>query len=305
MLTWKKNFFRLDSIGSLNVYDLNDRLPNSQEKPMEVYNLMGGRVQFEQNKIISFDDGRGNYLVVRCATQNQNHDDELFTKWKNAFESQVIDRSDDLWVRPNHPLNNNATCLNTIKKSTEKKVLIVDIGTCSIRSGLYNINPQLPQIFVPSVCSKDKNGKLKVGFDAFDSILGSCAPSTIDLTNLHKSYVGSTGSPLIFPFKAKNNIDKLNVNIESFEAVLDYVVENLNIKCDDYQVLIITSNKLNDKANIQLLNLLLENEKFRFQSATIINQALLTLYFYNTNVGIVVNMGEKIGKNFIQFKNFI
>ena len=171
LLTWKKNFFRLNSIGMLNVYDVNDRIPSLQEVPTEIYNLMGGCVQYEQNKVISYDDCRGNCLVVRCATQNQNSssnnnddDDELFLKWKNAFDSQIIVDRNSEWIRPNHPLNSisNSLCPKPIKNLAEKKVLIVDIGTCSIRAGLYNSTPQLPQLFIPSDRGISNYGILRV-----------------------------------------------------------------------------------------------------------------------------------------------
>ena len=108
------------------------------------------------------------------------------------------------------------------------------------------------------------------------------------------SNIGHSGSPLIFPLKPKNHIDKLNMDMESIEAILSYVVECLNVSCSDHQIVVITTHKLSDKVNVQFLNLLLENEKFQFESAVIINQTLLALYAYNSNVGIVANLGEHI-----------
>jgi hypothetical protein len=88
---------------------------------------------------------------------------------------------------------------------------------------------------------------------------------------------------------------KLSFDIDSIEAILAYVVDTLNISCQDYQIVIVTTHKLTDKTNIQFLNMLLSpGSSFNFASATIINQTLLTLYSYNTNVGIVANLGEKI-----------
>lgn len=82
--------------------------------------------------------------------------------------------------------------------------------------------------------------------------------------------------------------------MESIDAIINYVVENLNINCVDYEVVVITTHKLSDKVNVQFLNLLLESEKYRFKSATIINQTLMDLYAYNSNIGIIANLGEKI-----------
>ena len=297
LLAWRKRYFQLSSIGVLSVFD-NVVNESVQEEPIEVYNLMGGRVEYEPNRVISLDDSRGNFLVCRCCPMsNEQLDDEEFAKWKNAIDSQIVDRSDSLWVKPNQPL----VLLNTGSRlpADNKKVLIIDIGTCSIRAGLFNNVPQLPQMFVPTVCSRNQASKLNVGFEAFEALLSSAAASTIDLHKSLSTWSLASGSVnssshLIFPLRAKNNIDKLNMDMESIEAILGYVVEQLNVTCADHQVVVITTHKLSDKVNIQLLNMLLDNEKFQFESATIINQTLLTLYAYNSNVGIVANLGEHI-----------
>lgn len=303
LLAWKRRYFRLSSIGVLTVYD-NQVTDLFKEDPIEMYNLMGGRVEYEQNRVISLDDCRGNYIVCRCCPNDSNRDED-FIRWKTAIDSQIVDRSDSLWVRPNQSLiddKQNSYHMN------EKKVLIIDIGTCSLRAGTYNNIPQLPQLFVPTVCSRNQNLKLNVGFDALDYLLSSTAPSTIDL---HKSIsmlslgsnMNQNGSQLIFPLRTKSNIDKLNMDIESIEAIFDYVVESLDICCPDYQILVITTHKLSDKVNFQFLSLLLEKEKFRFDSAVIINQTLLTLYAYNSNVGIVANLGKLLIKFFKELSN--
>lgn len=83
--------------------------------------------------------------------------------------------------------------------------------------------------------------------------------------------------------------------MESMEAIVGHVVENLNISSgENYEVIIITTHKLSDKVNVQFLNMLLGGEKFKFESATIINQTLMSLYAYNSSIGVVANLGEKI-----------
>jgi actin-related protein len=82
--------------------------------------------------------------------------------------------------------------------------------------------------------------------------------------------------------------------MECVEAIISYIVDILNILCSNYHVLIITPQKFSDKVNVQFLNMLLVNEKFQFESVTLINQTLMSLYSYNTNVGIVANLSEKI-----------
>ncbi|CAF0863056.1 unnamed protein product, partial [Brachionus calyciflorus] len=232
---------------------------------------------------------RGSYMVFRCCSDCD--DPELYSKWKQEIEQQIIDRSESLWVKPNKPLTLNNRIINT-----NRNVLIIDIGTCSIRAGLYDPEPKLPKLFVPTVCSKDVNqNRLKVGFDAFDFLLGSSAPSTIDLRKSISSWcLTSSNGQLIFPLKSKNAIDKLNVEQDSIESIITHVVENLNITSENTEIVIITSHKLTDRLNAQYIKFLLSGENYNFKSATLINQALMSLYSYNANIGIIANLGEKI-----------
>ena len=84
--------------------------------------------------------------------------------------------------------------------------------------------------------------------------------------------------------------------MECLEAIISYVVEKLDVaaSCHEYQILVITPQKLNDKLNAQLLNLLFDENKFKFDGVTILNQSLASLYAYNTAAGVIVNLGEKI-----------
>jgi actin-related protein len=183
--------------------------------------------------------------------------------------------------------------------------LIIDIGTCSIRAGLFNDEPKLPTIFQPTVCARDSNElgefKLRIGFDAFDSVLASTAPSTIDLNKAGSMWslnsttsISGAGNHLIHPLKNKKAIDKLNMDIGSIDAIIEFVVDSLNVQCNNHQIVVITPQKFSDKINVQFLNLLLVNEKYQFESATLMNQTLMALYSYNSTVGVVVNLGEKI-----------
>lgn len=69
---------------------------------------------------------------------------------------------------------------------------------------------------MPTVCARDftEIGKLRVGFEAFESHLASSAPSTIDLNKAQSMWsLSSTSSEssshLMFPLKNKKAIDKL------------------------------------------------------------------------------------------------
>ena len=148
LLTWKRRYATLNSIGLLYVHDLDERTMMPRAQPDEIYNLMGGRVEYDADKVISLDDRRGNIIVLRVVTNAKNNSSNgngenrsLFDEWKSAIDSQIVDRVDKLWVRPNNPLNVNAmNPLAQVKQSSAepKKVIILDIGTCSMRAGLFD-----------------------------------------------------------------------------------------------------------------------------------------------------------------------
>ena len=139
--------------------------------------------------------------------------------------------------------------------------------------------------------------RLRVGFDAFDSLLSSSAPSTIDLNKAQSMWsLNSTSSGhnrLVFPLKNKTAIDK-SIDMDSIDEILAYVVDTLNVTCEEHQIVVITPQRFSDKTNIQFLNMLLTGERYRFEAVTLINQSLLSLYSYSAAVGVVVNLGEKI-----------
>lgn len=147
LLTWKKRYFRLNSIGELYVFDIDSKDGSLKERPDEIYNLMGGKVEYDQNKIISLDDGRGSFMVFRCCT-GLEESDELFLKWKKEIEQQIVDRSERLWVKPYQPLT-----FNKDHVTKDRNVLIIDIGTCSIRAGLFD---QERKLIINLILKKNK-----------------------------------------------------------------------------------------------------------------------------------------------------
>ena len=100
----------------LSIHELNE---NSQAntQPIETYNLMGARVAHEQNKVISVDDCRGNFLVFRCLN---DADEPLRQTWTSAINAAIIDRCETLWVRPNVPLSLGDSVSSMLNKKLNK-----------------------------------------------------------------------------------------------------------------------------------------------------------------------------------------
>lgn len=112
LLTWKKRYFSL-KMGCLKIFE------NENSALLNSYNIMGGYLEFEENNVICLDDSRGNYLVLRVPINN-------FDEWKYALDKNILDRPEITWIRPQ------------VGFTQSKKVLLIDIGTCSIRAGVYS-----------------------------------------------------------------------------------------------------------------------------------------------------------------------
>jgi hypothetical protein len=117
LLTWKKRYFKLH-LGAIYIYE-DKLLCNNNKMPLNVYNLMGGKIEYENNRVICIDDSRGNCIVVRCC------DDLQYTKWKNAFELQIIDKSQSLWIKPKYN-NKSENSVNQTVLSEKVSIIIID-----------------------------------------------------------------------------------------------------------------------------------------------------------------------------------
>lgn len=97
---------------------------------------------------------------------------------------------------------------------------------------------------------------------------------------------------LIFPLKSRNSLHQFGIDFDCLKAIFNYIIRELSLETNDYQVLLITPHKYSDKIHVEFIRLLIE--QLNFSAITIINQSLLVLYSYNVSSGIIVNLSEKI-----------
>ncbi|CAG0925373.1 unnamed protein product, partial [Notodromas monacha] len=151
---WKRRYFRLEN-GYLRYYQ-----SQNSEKPSQTMQLMGGSVDTIENMMSGSADEtvlqKGHYLVVKCATKN-----DLLT-WQKALMTHVQENFAATYVQPS-PL--------PVEPSMFKKVVVLDIGSRSLRAGILSKTPTFPQVFLPSSALVDrKNSSKRVfGFEAFCS----------------------------------------------------------------------------------------------------------------------------------------
>ncbi|XP_067683181.1 uncharacterized protein [Haliotis asinina] len=144
--TWKRRFFKAVD-GWLYYYESSNR-----DKPSDTVQLMGGRIDDMSNRILGIDDGRGKFLMVRCPTEREHG------QWKLALESQTADNTKANYIRPALRANPHP----------QKKVVIIDLGSTSVRAGILGDKATLPTLFFPSVVAVHKTtDDLVVGSDAY------------------------------------------------------------------------------------------------------------------------------------------
>ncbi|KAK3578753.1 hypothetical protein CHS0354_035654 [Potamilus streckersoni] len=250
--TWKRRFFKATD-GWLHYYETSNR-----DKPSDSIQLMGGKIENLGNRVIGVDDGRGRFLMVRAPSDREHG------QWILAMESQTADNVKATYVRP---------ALST-PPHTNKRVLILDIGSCGIRAGILGESPCLPTLFFPSIVAEDKqSGELSIGIDSFKPEVR------------HQSI-------LKYPVLPTNKVDKFNIDMDVMPMILSKVLKDLSLNPKTAWVMIGTPQNLGDKLKEGLMKILVD--KFHMKGACMVQQSLLALYSYRTDTGIIVDIGNRM-----------
>ncbi|KAL3852181.1 hypothetical protein ACJMK2_015855 [Sinanodonta woodiana] len=255
--TWKRRFFKATD-GWLHYYET-----SSRDKPSDSIQLMGGKIENLGNRVIGVDDGRGRFLMVRAPSDREHG------QWILAMESQTADNVKATYVRP---------ALST-PPHINKRVLILDIGSCGIRAGILGESPCLPTLFFPSIVAEDKqSGELFIGIDSFKPEVR------------HKAI-------LKYPVLPTNKVDKgvilpFNIDMEVMPKIISKVLKELSLNPKTTWVMIGTPQNLGDKLKEGLMKILVDD--FHTKGVCMVQQSLLALYSYRTDSGIIVDIGNRM-----------
>ncbi|XP_074646886.1 uncharacterized protein LOC141902860 [Tubulanus polymorphus] len=247
--TWRKQFFRAKD-GFLYFFE-------SSNCNIEVghIQLMGGVIEDNGYQLIGIDDRRGHYLVVRCASEKDQE------QWMTALNSQTVDNAKMRFVRP---------VLNP-KSHGRKKIVIIDIGSASIRAGVLGDQPSLPTLFFPTVAAiSKKSNSIVYGFDAFK-------PNSRRFADV------------VYPLRPSLKFNELTA--KTIPGFVDLLFEQLDIETSQYKVMLSIPHQMNAKALEIMMDTLFN--KFHIQSVQIAHQAVLALHAYRAKSGIVVDIGDR------------
>ncbi|KAJ8046902.1 actin [Holothuria leucospilota] len=246
---WKRRYFRCKK-GNIFYYE-----DHKTKKSLGYLHLVGGKVTEISNKILEVTDMRGRVLLLRCATKMELED------WK-----AVLNIETGFYVCQRSSQFNPVT----------KPVVIVDIGSCSVRAGLLSdCHTPYPQRFFPCAAAINNKNKDSVvyGFDAF-------TPAT------------RASSRLVFPLRRPVSLEQFKLNTQLVEGLLDTAFTELQIDPRAYTVMLVVPFNLGQRSTEKLVELVFES--FHVEGIYIQEQALMSLYSYKATSGIVVNIGEKL-----------
>ena len=244
---WKKRFFCITS-GNMYYYE-----EQKMTKALGVVKLSGAKVSY-QDLIIRVTDKMNQTIVLRGKPE----------------DSYQMYRS--LQLESVHP---TLTSILNPYPGDDHPVIIVDIGSCSVRAGFAS-GDSYPNLFFPAVCSvvKDTDEIQACGMDAL-------LPFT------------RQNCEIVFPTRQKLRMDQdeMTVTLRYIHHFLLYIFRKLKVEPSSAKVLMTLPQNYSEKDKEMLMELLLEN--LSCEAVSLQEQHILSLYSYGATAGIVVDIGDR------------
>ena len=227
----------------------------TDEKALNFFRLENCKLQSDPKKLqAKVTACDGSFLVMRVTDEN---------------DLAVLCRTIEL--ESTHP----TICAPLAPQTTlDNTVVIIDIGASSVRAGFAGKNI-LPQLFFPAVCCLNHT----------TSEVFACGHEALLPDN-------RATSELIYPRRATLRMDKRDTNLPAIAYIVRYVLTQLNVEPGNTHLVMTLPLTTTDKDKHSLAEMLFETVgvlALCFQ-----DQALLSLYSYNTTSGIVVDIGDRI-----------
>ena len=244
---WKKRYF---CITSGNLYYYEDK---KMAKALGVVKLNGAKVVCE-DLVIKVTDKLNQTIVIRGKKQ------------EDAYQMHRA-----LHLESVHPTLTSAI---TPYPGGGHPVVIVDIGSCSVRAGFAQ-GEAYPRLFFPAVCSvvKDTDEIQSCGLDALIPF-------------------ARKNTEIVFPTRQKVRMDQeMSVPIRYIHFFLLYIFKELKVEPSSAKVILTLPQNYTEKDKELLMEVLLEN--LSCEAACLLEQSILSLYSYGATSGIVVDIGDR------------
>ena len=179
----------------------------------------------------------------------------VFEKWHQTLLNHSSSALVDSYIQPNWPPDPHRT----------NRVLLLELGSQSIRAGILTQKPSLPHIFIPSSSS---------GNEAESGNNGPPIQVTEDGMRLE--------TPALLELLQKVK-DKAAVQAKSMD---------IRFRAQDFEVLLTIPQRFDIVSAKKALRMLLD-KALGFKSISIVRQPSLILYSYDVTTGVVVELGEQ------------
>lgn len=250
--TWKRRYFKAHN-GTLHYYE-----SVGEKKESGNFKLNGGRIEEIGERMLGIEDGRGHYLVLRCASETDYGD------WRRALQSQTVEGIQSSWVKP----------ILRSSKSNAKKVIILELGSCAIRAGILGESVALPDLFLPTIVATHREtGQRRFCFDALLPDVRAC-------------------STISYPVRPTARVDKYSIDWDSVPGLFDHVFHELKVDPSQYSIMFSIPTSFSDKIKSQFIDLFVN--RFNVGAINMVCQTILSLYSYNATSGVVVDIGDRI-----------
>ncbi|CAI5447741.1 unnamed protein product [Caenorhabditis angaria] len=251
---WMKQYIR-NKEGRLQIFATH----YAGEAPAQELILSGADVDANKDERTLTIHGGREHVKYYCRVPSA-----LFDKWRQSFLSHCASSQIDAYVKP----------IPRAFQHLTERVLILELGSSSIRAGVLTTEPSLPQSFFPSIAVRTDDGKIIVGEDAY------------------KPEIRHNGH-FVRPIQAIDpSVERYSIDKEVLEAVILKVIKDLRIEPFKYKVLLSIPQNIPSVLIGELLSICLNDIKF--QGAAITRQPSLILYAYDVTTGVVVDIGERL-----------
>uniref|UniRef100_A0A0K0F2M6 Actin, alpha cardiac muscle 1 (inferred by orthology to a human protein) n=1 Tax=Strongyloides venezuelensis TaxID=75913 RepID=A0A0K0F2M6_STRVS len=255
--SWKRRYFKTKE-GRLTWYATHYADENFEGDIL----LSGTDIECDKNEGTFYIHGGMEHAKIKVRVPREP--EGLFDKWRRALLSHSSSSILDAYVQP---------IAKKVPHSTEK-VILLDLGSCSIRGGVLTKEPSLPQSFFPAIGVFKNDGTVVVGSDALK-------PGNRHYGVLHQPIPNTDPA-----------IEKYKINKIILKACIDKVISDLKINPSKYKILLSLPQNIPPTLLGDILKLLLDEGYFNGVSIT--RQPSLILYSYDVTTGVVVDIGERL-----------
>ncbi|KJH52801.1 Actin [Dictyocaulus viviparus] len=231
----------------------------ADEAPAEEIVLSGVDVDANrEERTLTVHGGRDHIKLTLRQVLGFHVQSNVFDKWRHSLLSHAASSQIDAYVKP---------IPKTFQHLTER-VVVLELGSCSIRGGVLTTEPSLPQSFFPAIAVRTDDGRIVVGEDAY-------APEI----RHHGEFVR--------PIQAHDpSVERYIMDYEVVKACVEKVIKDLRINPSAYKILLSIPQNIPIALIGELLTLVLKD--VAFQGAAITRQPSLILYAYDVTTGYVV-----------------